>query len=148
LLTGPGAVGYVQGDVTSLGPLLEQAAGLLDFRRPVAVLLTHAVNWAADPDGGNAREITRRLADALPPGSFLVVAGLSSCPSLEAAMSCYSTAGGVPCRLWSPQQAAALLGGLEPLAPGVALVRRWRPEHSLFPDPDAFALGGVGRKAP
>lgn len=151
LLTGPaGTVGYADADLSDPGALLEQAAALLDFTQPVAILLFSVLGHIGDPCRDNdraARTVTSELAAALPPGGFLAIGDLVTHPALDAAMARYRATGTAPYYLRSPHQAARLLETLESTAPGVVPVCRWRPEHSPFPAAELPAWGGVGRKA-
>jgi S-adenosyl methyltransferase len=152
LLTGPpGTVGYLDADLTDPATLLDQASALLDFTRPVAVLLISALGHIGDPgqdDDQAARLITGQLTDALPPGSYLAIGDLVTHPALDAALEHYNATGAAPYHSRSPEQIARLFGGLELTAPGMVPISRWRPDHSPFPSPEVPAWGGAGRKTP
>jgi SAM-dependent methyltransferase len=150
LLTGaPGATGHLNADLRDTAALIDRAAALLDFTQPVAVLLISVLGHLGQPGEGErdgARRAAAMLAHALPPGGFLVVADLATCPELDKAMSCYASTGAAPYHLRSPQEISGFLDGLEVAAPGVVPVTRWWPEHDPFPAPDLPAWGGLGRK--
>jgi SAM-dependent methyltransferase len=150
LLTGPpGTVGYADADLNDPGALLEQAATLLDFTLPVAILLFSVLGHVGDPRDDHdraARKVAGELAGALPPGGFLAIGDLVTHPAQESAMAEYSAAGAAPYRLRAPWQVARLLDGLELTTPGLVPVCQWRPEHSPFPPPELPAWGCAGRK--
>jgi hypothetical protein len=151
LLTGPsGTIDHIDADLNDPVTLLDQASALLDFTRPVAILLIGTLGHIGNPgedDDRAARLTVRRLAGALPSGGYLAIGDLVAHPALDAALRYYGTTGAAPYRARSPEQLACLFGGLELTAPGVVPVGRWRPEHSPFPSPGVPAWGGAGRKA-
>jgi SAM-dependent methyltransferase len=150
LLTGPaGTTGYASASLSDPAVLLGQAAALLDFTQPVAILLFSILGHVGDPgddDDRAARKVAGELADALPPGGFLAIGDLVTHPAQEHAMAGYRATGAAPYHLRSPQQVARLFNGLELTAPGVVPVCRWHPEHSPFPPPGLPAWGGVACK--
>jgi len=150
LLTGPaGTVGYADADLNDPRALLEQAAALLDFTQPVAILLFSVLGHVGDPgddDDRAARKVAGELTGALPPGGFLAIGDLVTHPAQERAMAGYRATDAALYHLRSPWQVARLFDGLELTAPGVVPVCHWHPEHSPFPPPGLPAWGGVGRK--
>jgi SAM-dependent methyltransferase len=151
LLTGPaGTTGYADADLNDPAALLEQAAALLDFTQPVAILLFSVLGHVGDPraeDDQAARKVTGELSAALPPGGFLAIGDLAAHPALDSAMAHYRATGADPYHLRAPFQAARLLEGLELTGPGIMPACQWRPDPSPFPPADLPAWGGVGRKA-
>ena len=67
-----GATAYVQADLRDTGTILAEAAGVLDFGRPVAVMLLGVLHCIPDQDGPAA--IVARLMAAVPAGSYLAIA--------------------------------------------------------------------------
>ena len=55
-----------------VGSILVQAARVLDFGEPVAVMLLGVLHCV--PDSGDPAAIVARLVDAMPPGSYLTIA--------------------------------------------------------------------------
>jgi O-methyltransferase involved in polyketide biosynthesis len=141
-----GACAYVDADVRDPGKILDAAAGTLDFSRPVALVMLGILGHVGDDD--EARSVVRRLAGALPPGSYLTLSdGASTSKLRQQAHERYAQTGAVPYRLRSPQQIAAFFDGMDLLEPGVVPVSKWRPDHSPFGPPrhvDTF--GGMARK--
>jgi O-methyltransferase involved in polyketide biosynthesis len=141
-----GACDYVDADIRDPDAILDAAARTLDFSQPVALMLLGILGHVGDDD--EARSIVRRLAGALPPGSYLALSdGANTSRAREEAHQRYSQTGAVPYHLRSPEQITAFFDGLELLPPGVVPVSQWRPDPSPFGPPghvDTF--GGVARK--
>jgi hypothetical protein len=141
-----GACSYIDADVRHPGKVLETAAEMLDFSRPVALMLLGILGHVRDDD--EARLIVRQMTDALPHGSYLTLSdGASTSKAREQAHQRYAQTGAVPYRLRSPQQITGFFDGLELLEPGVVPVSQWRPDPSPFGPPrhvDTF--GGMARK--
>ncbi|MEU8355642.1 SAM-dependent methyltransferase [Nonomuraea sp. NPDC048882] len=130
--------------------ILAGAAGLLDWREPVAVLLVaslHFVTAADDPYG-----IVATLMGATVPGSYLVVSHVLETAGTRAAVGGYEGAS-APVALRTPEEIARFFGvaGTDLVEPGLVRVPLWRPEmHPEFACRDAElvdVLGGVGRRA-
>ena len=68
--------GVVDADLRDPVALLDQAAGLLDFELPVAVLLLAVLPFVSDADGPAG--IVAKLADALAPRSVIVISALTA----------------------------------------------------------------------
>jgi hypothetical protein len=66
-----GATDSIGADLCDTGTILTQAAGLLDFTRPVAVTLMAVLYAIPDSDGPFA--IVADLMDAVPSGSYLAL---------------------------------------------------------------------------
>jgi hypothetical protein len=143
----PGATDYIDADVHDPDAILEAAARTLDFDRPVGLMLLGIMAHIGEDE--EVRTILRRLLDALPPGSHLVLSdGTNTDKAREEAHRRYNSSDAVPYVLRSPEQIARFFDGLELLEPGVVPVSQWRPEPSPFGTPAAVSTyGGVGRKA-
>lgn len=117
---------------------------LIDFDRPVAVLLVSILHVIDDVDDPQA--IVARLRAALAPGSYLVISHVEDHPGLAAARDAYRE--GLGCG--TPrgfQQIAEFFGGLEIVDPGLVRIPHWRPEFQLLDDrDDLWFYGGVARK--
>lgn len=73
---GPGQTGCIDADLRDPGKILREAARLLDFREPVAVLLNGIMHFIPDED--RPYEIVATLLDAVPAGSYLVMSHQAS----------------------------------------------------------------------
>ena len=104
----PPGVRYCGGDLTEPEALLDTLTGVIDFARPVCLVLALVVQ-ALEP--GTARAVVGVLAKALPPGSYLV------------ATVGAGDAGRLPDSVWPAAAAeadlAAYFGGLDLLPPGI-----------------------------
>jgi S-adenosyl methyltransferase len=142
-----GATSYVDCDVRDPDKILHAAAELLDFGKPIALMLLGIMGQILDDDA--AYRITKRLVDALPAGSYLIVEDGTGVVSPDAAKKAEEVReeGGDPYRLRTPAQLARFFDGLELLEPGVVTVSQWRPEpHAVGEPAPVAAFGGVARK--
>jgi hypothetical protein len=128
---------------------------LLDFDRPVAVMLVLVLHFVRDE--ALAASVIRRYREALAPGSFIAFSHVSD-PSLmpayhdEAAgaasvIDLYNDTGS-PVTTRTLAQLTALLDGLELVPPGLVHVLDWRPDGDTSLDRyrDRIAVhGAVGR---
>ncbi|PZF88213.1 SAM-dependent methyltransferase [Micromonospora deserti] len=121
---------------------------LLDFDRPVAVMVVAVLHFVSDDD--RPAELLRTLRAALAPGSYLVLSqasadGRSDEERAEAERIYRSTDN--PLWIRSRGELAALFDGFELVEPGVVWVPQWRPESADGAEDaerSAF-IGGVGR---
>jgi hypothetical protein len=148
LTSGPqGATGYVEGDFRKPAEILAAAAGILDFSRPVAVMLLGVLGHF-----GNDQEVAfviRHLMRAAAPGSYLVIAhGSATSPGLVAAAEQYAASGAEMYHLRGPGQLAGFFEGLEVVPPGVVPVPQWHPGNAGPGDDgaEAYSYCAVGRK--
>lgn len=127
---------------------LADAARILDFSQPVALMMLGILGHVVDYD--EARSIATRLVAALPSGSYLVINDGTNVINREArdAATQSTIEAGVPYIGRSPAQIAGFFDGLELIEPGVVSSPRWRPDHDTadgLPDEvDVFC--GVARK--
>ncbi|MGW6494034.1 SAM-dependent methyltransferase [Nonomuraea angiospora] len=135
-------------DLREPGRILEQAAGVLDFGRPVCVLLVaclHFVTATEDP-----YQIVKRLMRSTAPGSFLVISHVIETPKTNAAAAAYRGASAPVLRTETQVGRMFTAAGVELVEPGLVRVPSWRPDldHALAEEDAARVdfLGGVGRK--
>ncbi|MER6177774.1 SAM-dependent methyltransferase [Streptosporangium sp. NPDC001681] len=147
--TPEGATDYVDADARDPETILRAAAKTLDFGRPVAVMLLGILNFVLDT--AEARSVVRRLMDAVPSGSHLVLTH----PTLELggegnveAMRFWNEHAKPPIVARNGQEIAAFLDGLELLEPGLVSCSLWRSELAgVGGEPTRIAqYGAVGRK--
>ncbi|MGA5702509.1 SAM-dependent methyltransferase [Peterkaempfera bronchialis] len=124
-----GATDYVDADIRDTDRLLEAAGRTLDFSRPVAIMLLGVLNFVLDTE--EAQRVVRRLMDAVPSGSYLVLTH----PTLELggegnveAMQFWNQNAKPPITARSGAEVARFLDGLELLEPGLVSCARWRPD--------------------
>jgi hypothetical protein len=145
--TEEGACSYIDADARDPGYILEQAAKTLDFSRPVGLMMLGVLGNI--PDYAQAKAISKRLVDAIPSGSYLVIEdGAATSDERLQATAQHNEGGHAVYTNRTPEQIGAYLDGLEVLDPAVVPVSRWRPDH-LWGDrepPMVNAYCGVGRK--
>jgi hypothetical protein len=124
-----GVVGYVDADVRDPAAIVAGAREILDFSRPLAVMLLFTLAYVTD--AAEAAAVVSALMGAAPPGSYLAVYHLASDidPTLdEAARQWNKMMPAQPITLRSGPQVARLAEGLELLPPGIVPVTDWRPD--------------------
>jgi SAM-dependent methyltransferase len=151
ILDGNEGTAVIQADLRDPDFVLSEAreTGLLDFSRPVAVLLAGVVHFV--PDDDRPDEILKTLRDAVAPGSYLVISHSTyedqPREMLEAQKLSAKTATEITLR--SRAQVADYFGDWELLEPGIVHMPLWRPESpdDVDANPERFgAFGAVGRK--
>ena len=132
---------YLEADVRDPQVILPAAAAeLLDFGRPIALLMSAVLHFMED----DLAELVGRYRAALAPGSY-VAASLQTIvgaePELVAAVR----------RVWGghwyprqPDEIAAIFDGLELVEPGLVRIEQWRPDGPVTPL-EMPLLGAVGR---
>lgn len=143
--TPEGVTDYVDADLHDPDTILEAAGKILDFSKPVALMLMGILGHIQDYE--EAKEIVRRLQAALPPGSYFVhYDSTDTDAELKRAQEGYDDTGAVPYVLRSPRQITAYYEGLDLLEPGIVSCPLWRPEPGTTPVP-TDVYGGVAYKA-
>ena len=143
-----GATEYIDADLRDTGTILDRAAELLDFTRPVAVtllLILHVI-----PDSDHPHAIVARLMDALPSGSYLAVSHLGADLLDHDTTQSFNNI----TRDQSQQQyigrtreeMARFFTGLDLIDPGVVRVEQWRPDPDPGETGNSALWCAVGRK--
>jgi S-adenosyl methyltransferase len=129
----------------------QEVRRLIDLSRPVAALFVSVLHCV--PDRDDPAGLVRRVADRLPPGSFLVVCQLVSedraVRDFVTDFMDASTRGNWG-RVRREKDVHRFLGGLDILEPGLVEVSTWRPGPDRGPrqlTAEWIEFGGVGRKA-
>ncbi len=143
-----GATDYLQADLRDTETILKGASRTLDLSRPVAVLLVAVLHFIPDADDPYA--IVARLMDAVPSGSYLVMAHGASDIAPEAAAEMarrYNKMSSTPVTVRNREQVARFFDGLDLLPPGLVPISQW----GLAGHIDAAVGGlagycGIGRK--
>ena len=124
---------------------------LLDFSRPVGVLIVALLHFITSDDEAHA--LVRTLRDALAPGSYIAIAHatVDDVPADIARQLEHLYAGTTnPGRARSRAAIEAFFTGLTTVDPGVVLAPLWHPESTrdLFLDEPERAINfvGVGKK--
>ena len=157
--TPEGAVRYAGADLRDVAAVLAGAASTLDLSKPVALILAGILGQV--DDYGAARSIASQLMDALPEGSYLVIAdGAAADPGGaqrrydDSARSRYGASAPAPYLFRRPDELISFFDGLDLVEPGVVPCPRWRPDglgpgqpEGAEAGPDEAAYGGVARKS-
>ena len=124
-----GETGYLDADIKDPDAILAGAAGLLDFSKPVGVMLVAVLHMLRDDEA--PRAIVDRFMAAVPPGSFLAMSHLASDVQqdtmaemgrrLNESMTQQLT-------MRSRAQVTRFFDGLTLVDPGVVLTHEWRPD--------------------
>jgi len=140
---------YVDADLRDTGKVLAEAAQLLDFSKPVAVMLISVLHLIPDEDDPHA--IVTRLMEAVPSGSWLAL----SHPARDVhpqqvteAASRFNQLARAKATLRTRAEILRFFDGLELLEPGLVQVHQWRPGLAA-PGHRQEAAGycGLARKA-
>ena len=141
-----GKTDYIEADLRETDTILSAAARTLDFSKPVAILLLAVLHFIPDEDDPYA--IVRKLMDAVPSGSFLVIVHAPSDRSPEEMAEQtrrYNESGAEFMRPRSQEEILRFFTGLELIGPGVAPLSEWLPAGQAGPA-SGEAVAGVGRK--
>jgi S-adenosyl methyltransferase len=126
----PGAepCAYIHGDIRDPGDVLVRTGQVLDFTRPVAVLLLAVLHFVADTD--NPAGIVARFAAALAPGSVIAISHVTVDYAPEAmAEGAAAYNARVPSTVYprTREELAAICGPLQVQHPGIVPVNFWLP---------------------
>lgn len=146
--TAEGATAYIDADLRDTSAILAGARRTLDFSQPIALMLLIILHMI--PDDDDPYGIVARIVQALPSGSYLVLAHPAS--DIHAARMAEMTRR-VNERMSGPKatmrdQAAItrFFHGLELLQPGVVQPQQWRPEPGELAPLQVTAWCGVACK--
>ena len=121
--------------------ILKGAARTLDLTRPVAILLIAVLHFIPDADDPHA--IVARLMDAVPSGSYLIMAHAASdiAPEASAEMARrYNAMSSASITPRNRDQVARFFDGLDLLPPGLVPISQWGLSGQI--DPTAGGLVG------
>ncbi|GAA5160606.1 MULTISPECIES: SAM-dependent methyltransferase [Amycolatopsis] len=130
-----------------------EVTGLLDFSRPVAVLMISVLHFV--PDDAQALDLVRRYLSRLTSGSYFALSHLVRAEGRAGNLQretrhVYNSTVAENLAIREPGQIAAFFAGLELVEPGLVAVPDWRPDDPDYvPDeedvPRRVGLAGVGR---
>lgn len=146
-----GRTAYIQADLRSPLDILNSPVtrSVLDFSKPVALMLVAVLHFLAEEDKPEA--VLSTLLDALPSGSYLAASHVTmehDPVGVGGGQRAYREAG-LSMNVRDADEFAALtFPGLELVPPGVVLVSEWRPDtQAPRPIPAEVSFyGGVARK--
>jgi S-adenosyl methyltransferase len=142
-----GETGYLDADMKDPDAILAGAERMLDFTKPVGIMLVAVLHMLRDEEQPQA--IVDRFTGAVPPGSFLVISHLASDVQqdtmaemgrrLNESMTQHFT-------MRTRDQVAGFFDGLSLVDPGVVLTHKWRPDSSDDAKTPGVLWAGVARK--
>jgi hypothetical protein len=139
-----GACEFLDADIRNPAAILSAAANLLDFTRPVALMLMGIMGHFTDDEAG---PIVASLLDGLPSGGyFALYDGADTNEAFNAAQQGYNDSGAVPYYLRSPGRFARFFEGLDLVEPGITPVQHWRPDSGSSGPAEVYSYCGVARK--
>jgi hypothetical protein len=142
-----GATEYMDADLRDPQKILDAAARLLDFGRPVAVMLMAILQHIDDED--DPYEIVATLMSAVPPGSYLAL----SHPAKDIDAVSMAKMAGLLNQMMAERvtfrarpAVARFFEGLELVEPGMVQASKWRPTTEVEAASPAAMWAGVARK--
>jgi trans-aconitate methyltransferase len=124
-----------------------EVRSVIDFDRPVVILLVAILHFVADAD--DPHSIVRTLMDAAAPGSCLVLShatGNSNPEQVAATVDTYDRST-TSLTLRPVAEIARFFDGLELLEPGITTLPWWRPDGAVPEGSEKILINcGVGRK--
>ncbi|MCL2583813.1 MAG: SAM-dependent methyltransferase [Streptosporangiales bacterium] len=142
-----GACSYIDSSIQDTRQVLDEAARVLDFTRPVGVVLMAVLQYVPDTD--DPRAIIRTLMDAVPAGSYLVISHPASDIQGPAMAQMASRLNELMAQQVTPRSREQILGffdGLDLVEPGVIRCPEWRPARPEDAAAKSTMWGGVARK--
>jgi hypothetical protein len=129
----------------------ERTKRLLDFERPMAVLLVAVLHFVVE--NAMAQEVLATFREAIPPGSYVAIAHPSYDGAPEDLAIRYAEIGkqaALTTKHRKRQEIELLFDGFELEEPGLTHAPLWRPESPMDPMFDqptrSLSIVGVGRK--
>lgn len=137
----------IQGDIREIDAILdhEQTRKLIDWSRPVAVLMVAVLHYVP---GHEAYDAVAAVRTRMVPGSLLVISHQADHPFVGEARR--ATHGAVPFSGRTVEQIARFFDGMDLVPPGLVPAPQWRPDtpriaEAMSPD-DIWAYAGVARQ--
>jgi hypothetical protein len=127
---------YLHGDVRDPAGVLDAAGAVLDFTRPVALLLLAVLHFLADTD--DPAGIVKQLAAGLAPGSLIAISHLTADYAPQAvadSAAAYNARVPIQVHPRTRVQLAAICGSVPVEHPGVVPVNFWLPSLRESPGP-------------
>ena len=150
--TPEGMTKYLHADIRDVTTLMRGAAEILDFTKPVAVLMLGVLGHIHDTD--EARALVTQIHNGVPSGSYIVISDAILTDERRKAEETYAETDGVHYHARQPADIASFFDGLEWVEPGFSSVSLWRPGTPLDDSvgnvrpitSPADQYGGVARK--
>ncbi|HVV24824.1 MAG TPA: SAM-dependent methyltransferase [Pseudonocardiaceae bacterium] len=139
----------VNGDLRRPSEFLmnDELRTLIDFSRPVAVLLFGVLYFLTDED--KPYEVVAQLREAVVPGSYLAISHVVSEDRPDEFATAARIYGSAPHRESDPthtrESVRTFFDGMDMVEPGLVSVRDWRPD-SPDDSPSNWMMGGLARQ--
>jgi len=146
--TPQGATAYLDADLRNPAAILEPAAQTLDFGQPIALMLLIILHLI--PDTEDPYAVVTTLVQALPPGSYLVLAhpasDIRATQMAEMTRRVNERMSGPKATMRDREAISRFFDGLDLVEPGVVQPQQWRPDPGALSAPLVTAWCGVARK--
>jgi hypothetical protein len=145
--TPQGRCAYLDADLGDPDAILAQAAGTLDFTKPVAVMLIAVMHFVGDD--AEAGAIIGKLMGACVPGSFVAISHVGRDIDTHQQTEMVRRLNQSVAQKATMRDRAGVTGlfdGLELVEPGVVRVTAWRPGSDFEAASPTGLWGGVARK--
>jgi SAM-dependent methyltransferase len=141
-----GASTYLDADLRRPDEILThpELLSTLDLTEPVGLIFVGILQYFLDGDDPHA--LVARLASALVPGSYLVIAHGSYDwhPEYAALADAAMRASGLPMRSRTRAEILEFFEGFDLIEPGITGISQWRDESEPLPRPDPGDMGSYG----
>jgi S-adenosyl methyltransferase len=149
LLTGNpvGATDYIDADLRAPEQVLAGAAELLDYGRPVAVMLMAILQHLHEED--DPYQVVATLMDAMPPGSYLALSHPAKDIDADAMAKMAESLNKMMAEKVTFRDRPAVarfFDGLELVEPGMVQASKWRPANEDEAASPAALWAGLARK--
>ena len=142
-----GQCAYIDADIREPEKILAAAAKVLDFTEPVAVVLMAVLQFV--PDENDPHALVRRVVEAMPGGSYLVISHPAADIQAAAMAGMATTLNQLMAQRVKPRSrdaVTAFFDGLDLVEPGVIRCPEWRPDRPEDAAGKSTMWGGVARK--
>ena len=143
-----GRCAYIEADIREPEKILSTAAEVLDFTEPVAVVLMAVLQFV--PDENDPHGLVRRIIEAIPAGSYVVISHPASDIQAAAMAGMATRLNQLMAQRGKPRSkdaVTAFFDGLDLIEPGVIRCPEWRPDRPEDAAGKSTMWGGVAKKA-
>ena len=145
--TAEGKCSYIDADIRDPDKILADAGEVIDFTRPVAVVLMAVLQFV--PDADDPYGLVRRLMAAMPDGSYLVISHPAADIQAAAMAGMATRLNKLMAQQVKPRSKAevtAFFDSLDLVEPGVIRCPEWRPDRPEDAAGKSTMWGGVAEK--
>ena len=145
--TAEGKCSYIDADIRGPEKILSAAAEVIDFTRPVGVVLMAVLQFV--PDADDPYGLVRRLVAGVPGGSYLVISHPAADIQAAAMAGMATRLNSLMAQQVKPRtkaEVAAFFDGLDLVDPGLIRCPEWRPDRPQDAAGKSTMWGGVAEK--